>query len=97
MCHLLDDPSADVQILAYQFLKEAAKKRTEHFVIEAGVDAEATVKAELPLELMDILRRTPPLRDEHEADDEVIICVRRLGSDSHVSCHRASFLFCLAG
>ncbi|KAJ7074942.1 hypothetical protein B0H15DRAFT_1027322 [Mycena belliarum] len=56
MCHLLADPSADVQKMTYQLLTVAARKRTEHFVIEAGVDVDATVKADLPLELLDILQ-----------------------------------------
>ncbi|KAJ7154581.1 hypothetical protein C8R46DRAFT_1117799 [Mycena filopes] len=56
MCHLLADPSADVQKMTYQLLTVAARKRTEHFVIEAGVDVDAVVKADLPLELLDILQ-----------------------------------------
>ncbi|KAJ7484301.1 hypothetical protein FB451DRAFT_1554863 [Mycena latifolia] len=56
MCHLLADPSVDVQKMTYQLLAVAARKRTEHFVIEAGVDVDAAVKADLPLELLDILQ-----------------------------------------
>ncbi|KAJ7512370.1 hypothetical protein B0H11DRAFT_479514 [Mycena galericulata] len=56
MCHLLADPSVDVQKMTYQLLGVAARKRTEHFVIEAGVDVDAVVKADLPLELLDILQ-----------------------------------------
>jgi hypothetical protein len=56
MCHLLTDPSVDVQKMTYQLLTVAARKRTEHFVIEAGVDVDATVKADLPLELLEILQ-----------------------------------------
>ncbi|KAJ6599995.1 hypothetical protein DFH09DRAFT_1355983 [Mycena vulgaris] len=56
MCHLLADPSVDVQKMTYQLLTAAARKRTEHFVIEAGVDVDAAVKADLPLELLDILQ-----------------------------------------
>ncbi|KAJ7676451.1 hypothetical protein B0H17DRAFT_1334447 [Mycena rosella] len=56
MCHLLTDPSVDVQKMTYQLLTVAARKRTEHFVIEAGVDVDAAVKADLPLELLDILQ-----------------------------------------
>ncbi|KAJ6470235.1 hypothetical protein C8R47DRAFT_760272 [Mycena vitilis] len=58
MCHLLADPSADVQKMTYQLLAVAARKRTEHFVIEAGVDVDAVVKADLPIELLDILQTT---------------------------------------
>ncbi|KAF7323573.1 Delta-9 fatty acid desaturase protein [Mycena kentingensis (nom. inval.)] len=56
MAHLLADPSADVQKMAYQLLTVAARKRTEHLVIEAGVDAEGLIKADLPAELLDILQ-----------------------------------------
>ncbi|KAF8955528.1 hypothetical protein BDZ97DRAFT_1764803 [Flammula alnicola] len=57
MRHLIEDPSVPVQKMAYQLLKAAAQKRTEYFVIEAGVDTEAIVHATLPPELLDILRR----------------------------------------
>ncbi|KAJ7199225.1 hypothetical protein GGX14DRAFT_468328 [Mycena pura] len=56
MCHLLADPSIDVQKMAYQLLTVAARKHTEHLVIEAGVDVDEAVKAELPIELLDILQ-----------------------------------------
>ncbi|KAJ7056206.1 hypothetical protein C8F01DRAFT_377750 [Mycena amicta] len=56
MAHLLADPSADVQKMTYQLLTVAARKRTEHLVIETGVDVDDTVKADLPLELLDILQ-----------------------------------------
>lgn len=64
MSHLVMDSSTDVQKMAYHFLEGAAKKRTEHFVIEAGVDAEATVKADLPSEILDILQRIIILDEE---------------------------------
>ncbi|KAF8650294.1 hypothetical protein AX16_005322 [Volvariella volvacea WC 439] len=57
MCHLILDHSPDVQRMAYRLLSVAAKKRTEYYVIEAGVDTESTVKAELPLELLSILQQ----------------------------------------
>lgn len=57
MCHLIEDPSPSVQKMAYQLLQAAAKKRTEYFVIEAGVDTESVVQATLPSELLEILRR----------------------------------------
>ena len=57
MCHLIQDPSSTVQKKAYQLLQAAAKKRTEYFVIEAAVDTEGVVQAELPVELMEILQR----------------------------------------
>jgi hypothetical protein len=57
MSHLIEDPSTTVQKMAYQLLKAAAQKRTEYFVIEAGVDTEAVVHATLPLELLEIIQR----------------------------------------
>ncbi|KAF4581811.1 hypothetical protein EYR40_002829 [Pleurotus pulmonarius] len=69
MTHLLDDGSCEVQKLAYQLLHKAAKKHTEHLVIEAGVDSDGVVKAELPAELLDILgiEISAPDRDGHSA------------------------------
>ncbi|KAF7338785.1 Delta-9 fatty acid desaturase protein [Mycena sanguinolenta] len=73
MCHLLADPSVDVQKMAYQLLTVAARKRTEHFVVEAGVDVDAIVKADLPLELLDILQTSLNLNQEDPLDlDESI-------------------------
>lgn len=57
MCHLVIDHSLEVQKMAYGIMQRAAKKRTEYFVIEAGVDIESTVQATLPLELLDIMQR----------------------------------------
>ncbi|KAJ7584094.1 hypothetical protein C8J56DRAFT_1005201 [Mycena floridula] len=54
MCHLLTDPSAEVQRRTFQLLQQAAKKRTEHFVIEAAVDSDDTFWADLPPELLSI-------------------------------------------
>ncbi|TFK41660.1 hypothetical protein BDQ12DRAFT_678315 [Crucibulum laeve] len=72
MCHLVTDPSNDVQKMAYQLLHSAAKKRTEHLVIEAGVDSEDAVKAELPLELLDILQRNINFNLSDEDDEQNI-------------------------
>ncbi|KAG6818998.1 hypothetical protein H0H93_016518, partial [Arthromyces matolae] len=57
MCHLVMDSSVDVQQRAYHFLALAAKKRTEHLVIEAGVDSEGTVNIDLPENLLKMLQR----------------------------------------
>ncbi|KAK7439775.1 hypothetical protein VKT23_017349 [Stygiomarasmius scandens] len=71
MCHLLLDPSADVQKMAYQLLQQAAKKWTEHLVVEAGVDTEETVKVELPDELMVILQQSLSFDfEENEQQDQ---------------------------
>ena len=61
MVHLLQDSCHKVQKMAYALLKEAAKKRTEYFVIEvaasAGGDGEEEVKATLPRQLVEFLVR----------------------------------------
>ncbi len=80
MCHLVMDGSVNVQRMAYQLLQEAAKKYTEELVIEAAVDTEATMKSELPTELLDILQRSL----NHEEAEEygqvlvpfVLVCLR---------------------
>lgn len=73
MCHLLSSafsssisastlPSSVSLIrnhqLSYQLLHKAAKKRTEYFVLEAGVDTEGKVEANLPMELMELLQQS---------------------------------------
>jgi len=59
MCHLLTDSSTEVQTMAYRLLSQAARKRTEHFVIESAVDTEDTFKADIPLELLLLLEQSP--------------------------------------
>lgn len=70
MSHLILDSSTDVQKMAYQFLQGAARKRTEHLVIEAGVDTEDTFKAELPFEILGILQRTIIPSEEARLEQE---------------------------
>ncbi|KAF9818038.1 hypothetical protein IEO21_02999 [Rhodonia placenta] len=70
MCHVITDTSADVQRMAYQCLHEAAKKYTEHIVIEAAVESEDPVKPELPVELLDILQRSIYSDDGMEATSQ---------------------------
>lgn len=43
--------------MGYHLLTNAARKLTEHYVIDAGVDTEDVVKPELPLELLTILQQ----------------------------------------
>jgi hypothetical protein len=61
LVHLVEDSFYSVQKVAYALLKEAAKKRTEHFVIEVGAnlggDEANVVKSVFPLELLEILRK----------------------------------------
>ncbi|KAH9932237.1 uncharacterized protein B0H18DRAFT_1083328 [Fomitopsis serialis] len=57
MCHIIEDPAIDVQKMAYRLLHEAARKYTEHMVIEAAVESEDPVRIELPVELIQILQR----------------------------------------
>ena len=66
MSHLLLDPSASVQKMAYELLREAAYKRTEHLVIEAGVDTESVVKSSLPSELVSLLQQSLDVIDIEE-------------------------------
>lgn len=72
MCHLVEDPSPTVQKMAYQLLKAAAKKRTEHFVIEAGVDTEDNVQPTLPTELLEIILQQVQYGDGSVPDDEEV-------------------------
>ncbi|KIY44620.1 hypothetical protein FISHEDRAFT_51052, partial [Fistulina hepatica ATCC 64428] len=71
MCHLVRDNSGVVQRMAYHFLQMTAKRRTEHLVIEAGVDTESVFKAELPMELMEMLQ-LQVTADEFEADEQYV-------------------------
>ena len=71
MSHLLFDPSTSVQKMAYELLREAAQKRTEHLVIEAGVDTESIVRSLLPLELISLLQQTFDIVDIEEDPSQV--------------------------
>lgn len=71
MSHLLFDPSASVQKMAYEMLREAAHKRTEHLVIEAGVDTESIIRSMLPLELISLLQQTLDIVDVEEDPSQV--------------------------
>jgi hypothetical protein len=71
MCHLLSDSTPKVQIMSYQFLQQAARRRTEYLVVESGVDTESAVKVELPLELIALLQRDSELENDSEQDEQV--------------------------
>jgi hypothetical protein len=71
MSYLLFDPSTSVQQMAYELLREAAHKRTEHLVIEAGVDAESVVKSVLPWELVSLLQQSLDIVDIEEDPSSV--------------------------
>ena len=73
MSHLLSDPSVDVQKMAYDLLREAAKKRTEYLVIESGVNTE-DAKIDLPVELVNLLQST--LDEEQGSVRALSLCVR---------------------
>lgn len=68
MCHLLLDPSAAVQKMAYSLLQQAAKRRTEYLVVEAGVDTSGETTFQLPTELLDVLSRALEGHDESQAE-----------------------------
>lgn len=82
MCHLIMDPSTEVQKMAYQLLRGAARKRTEYLVIEAGVDPEATIKADLPLELVDILQRNININEDGFEQEEQVRQASARGTSS---------------
>jgi hypothetical protein len=65
------DSSSEVQKMAYQFLQEAAKTRTESVVVEAAVDTTGNLKADLPLELVDLLLRNVYDGEEGETEGQV--------------------------
>ena len=71
MVHLLEDSSFRVQKMAYKLLTTAAKKRTEHLVIEAGVaTGDNDIEYTLPIELLEILKKEVDV--EGELDDDTI-------------------------
>lgn len=72
MCHLVVDSSPDVQTMAYAMLRQAAGKRTEYVVVEAAVDTEAEFKAELPLELIELLQQGLPQAEESTAQQNIL-------------------------
>ncbi|KAH0834818.1 hypothetical protein J3R83DRAFT_10427 [Lanmaoa asiatica] len=72
MCHLLEDQSQDVQRMGYHLLHNAARKRTEHYVVEAGVDTEDVVKPELPPELFTILQQSLSSGEVLDLDEQSI-------------------------
>jgi hypothetical protein len=73
MCHLLIDPSYEVQRMGYNLLHKAARKRTEHFVIESAVDTEDNVSAELPAELLAILQSNfTSIEEFHDSESDNI-------------------------
>ncbi|TFK17269.1 hypothetical protein FA15DRAFT_567907, partial [Coprinopsis marcescibilis] len=57
MCHLITDPSTEVQKMAYQLLKTAAERIMEYLVIEEESDKKDDQPALLPVELVNILQR----------------------------------------
>jgi hypothetical protein len=71
MSYLLFDPSTSVQQMAYGLLREAAYKRTEHLVIEAGVDTESVVRSMLPWELVSLLQQSLDIVDVEEDSGSV--------------------------
>ncbi|KAF9239333.1 hypothetical protein BU15DRAFT_74748 [Melanogaster broomeanus] len=74
MCHLLVDQSQEVQRLGYHLLQNAARVRTEHYVIESAVDTEDTVKPELPTELLAILQQSLGSGEALDMDDQLTTC-----------------------
>ncbi|KXN85569.1 E3 ubiquitin-protein ligase listerin [Leucoagaricus sp. SymC.cos] len=79
MCHLVTDHSLEVQKMGYGILRAAAKKRTEHLVVEAGVDTESTFKATLPSELLDIVQRHVNTQNLADGDEQLNVLGSLLG------------------
>ena len=57
--------------MAYELLQEAARKRTEHLVIEAGLDTESVVKSLLPWEFVSLLQQSLDIVDIEEDESSV--------------------------
>ena len=72
--------------MAYELLREAAHKRTEHLVIEAGVDTESVVNSLLPSELVSLLRQSLDVLDFEEDLSPV-----RRGNHDWLNPHQCSF------
>ena len=67
MAHLILDPSPEVAKMSYSLLYQAAQKRTEHLVVEAGVDTSSeTAKYDIPSELLQVLDAALQLDDSTE-------------------------------
>jgi len=58
--------------MGYHLLHNAARKRTEHYTIEAGVDTEDLVKPELPPELLTILQQSLGSGEMLDLDEQSI-------------------------
>lgn len=71
--------------MAYELLREAAHKHTEHLVIEAGVDTESVVKSLLPSELVSLLQQSLDVIDLEDLSP-----VRR-GSHDWLTPHQCCF------
>ncbi|KAF9226338.1 hypothetical protein BS17DRAFT_807138 [Gyrodon lividus] len=71
MCHLLVDQSQEVQRMGHHLLQNAARKRTEHYVIESAVDTEDVVKPKLPTELLAILQQSLNSGEALDLDDQL--------------------------
>jgi hypothetical protein len=56
--------------MGYHLLQNAARKRTEHYVIESAVDTEDVVKPELPTELLAILQQSLGAGEALDLDDQ---------------------------
>lgn len=73
LCHLLQDPSLEVRKIAYELLREGAKKYTEKTVLEVEVDTTGDVKPSIPAELTDLLAEIPVGEDGEVYTDTVSI------------------------
>lgn len=72
MCHLLLDASESVPKMSYKILQTSADKFTEHLVLEASVESEASVPLDLPLELVQLLQSSLPDEDVSDSVREQV-------------------------
>jgi hypothetical protein len=63
--------------MAYELLREAVHKRTEHLAIEAGVNTESVVKSVLLWELVSLLQQSLDLVDTIDEDPSWVSRERR--------------------
>ncbi|KAF8317156.1 hypothetical protein DL93DRAFT_2055777 [Clavulina sp. PMI_390] len=64
LCHLLYDPSLEVQLTVYGLLHHAAEPYTEKIVVDAEVDTGSEVKPKLPDELIKLVMDFTGEREE---------------------------------
>lgn len=57
MCHLLLSDSFVAQQMAFSIIQPATQKFTEHVVIEAAIETSDETTIDLPIELLEVIRK----------------------------------------